>query len=136
MVTATAKRRANRKKTSPRKATNRSVAIDDTNWLLISYRRFSFDKQKHGRSEDRQNEAFDTFVEDEKREHPDRTYITDSLPMDRGMSALYGEHRKRGHLGKFVNGIESGEIEVLPGRTILFIEEVRRLSREGSKDAL
>lgn len=113
-----------------------SQVINESTWLIISYRRFSSDRQMHGRSEDRQNEAFDTFVAQEKRDHSNRNYILHSLPMDKGMSALYGEHRKRGHLGRFVSGIASGQIKVIPGRTILFIEEVRRLSREGAKDAL
>ncbi len=127
MATANAKRKS-------KKVTLNEV--DENTWLLISYRRFSSERQKHGRSEDRQKEAFELFVAKIKREFPSRSYLTHSLPMDRGMSAFYGEHRKRGHLGKFVEAIESGEISVIPGRTILFVEEVKRLSREGAKEAL
>lgn len=115
---------------------NRPAVISNDTWLLINYKRFSSDKQKHGRSTDRQVEAFDQFVETIKRLHPDRHYVLHLLPMDRGLGALYGDHRKRGQLGKFLKGIESGSIKVIPGRTILFVEEVRRLTREGGQKAL
>jgi DNA invertase Pin-like site-specific DNA recombinase len=58
--------------------------------------------------------------------------LVDTLT-DRGLSGFHGLHVKKGVLGAFVQAVEAGLIK--PG-SVLLIEKVSRLSREGVKNAL
>ncbi len=54
--------------------------------------------------------------------------LDESLKPDRGVSGFTGEHRKKGHLGTFLNMVQTGSV---PRGSILVVENIDRLSREG-----
>jgi DNA invertase Pin-like site-specific DNA recombinase len=90
---------------------------------VYSYVRFSTPPQSRGYSEERQVEAGAEWI---KREG----HVLDtSLDLtDRGLSGFHGKHRTKGKLGKFMSAVESGNIE---RGSILLVENIDRLGREG-----
>lgn len=93
----------------------------------LIYIRFSTPKQEHGDSFERQLR--------EAQAHCDRKGWTVVEPpiADRGRSAYKGDHLNGGELGKLTKRIEAGQIA--PG-TILVVEQLDRLSRQGHQIAL
>jgi hypothetical protein len=87
--------------------------------LADSYKRFSSGRQQHGDSADRQNENFTDFCE--------KFSLSPNMNMiDKGCSAYHGKHRSKGHFGRYLALIESGQIE--KGR-VLVIDSWDRFSR-------
>lgn len=95
---------------------------------VYSYIRFSTPEQAMGDSERRQ-------IEDAKAWADRNNYEIDlSLNLtDRGLSGFHGDHRTKGALGKFLVKVESGGI---PAGSILLVENIDRLSREGAVKVL
>jgi DNA invertase Pin-like site-specific DNA recombinase len=91
---------------------------------VYSYIRFSTPEQAMGDSERRQ-------LDDARRwAARNGQQLDDSLRlMDRGLSGYHGDHRKKGALGRFLERVEAGEIEP---SSILLVENIDRLSREGA----
>jgi DNA invertase Pin-like site-specific DNA recombinase len=95
---------------------------------VFSYVRFSSDEQKLGDSERRQVEDADAWV---KRKG---LTVDRSLDLtDRGLSGYHGFHRTRGKLGRFLAAVKSG---MVPRGSILLVENIDRLGREGPKRML
>ncbi len=88
---------------------------------VYSYIRFSTPEQRLGDSERRQLEAAEAYAQRKQLE------FDESPMMDEGRSAYHGVHRKKGHLGRFMRLIETGEV---PPGSILIVENIDRLSRE------
>lgn len=95
---------------------------------VYSYIRFSRPEQALGDSERRQLEEAKAWAER-------NGYVLDcSLRLtDRGYSAFHGHHRRKGALGKFLDLVKSGQIAK---GSIIVIENIDRLTREGMTDAL
>ena len=93
---------------------------------VYSYLRFSTPIQMLGDSARRQMQAAADFA----KQHG---YVFDSQLRDEGLSAWSGKNRTKGALGRFLGAVEKG---VIPPGSILFVEELDRLSREGMVDAL
>jgi DNA invertase Pin-like site-specific DNA recombinase len=96
----------------------------------ISYVRFSTARQRMGDSEARQLEYARAWA---KRKGVD---LDDKLvPPDRGRSGYHGAHRKsrKGKLGLFLGMVRDGDV---PAGSVLVVERVSRLSREGAYSAL
>lgn len=93
---------------------------------VYSYIRFSTPDQALGDSERRQLEAAQKFAKGQNM-------ILDETMIDRGFSAHRGKHKRKGHLGRFIERIENEEI---PKGSILVIENTDRLSREPIISAL
>jgi DNA invertase Pin-like site-specific DNA recombinase len=91
--------------------------------LVYSYIRFSTPEQAMGRSETRQLEAARDWARGKGLELDESLRLT-----DRGISSFRGTHRKKGDPGRFLKKVESGEV---PAGSILIVENVDRLSREG-----
>lgn len=92
-----------------------------------SYIRFSRPEQALGDSERRQLDQAKQFAEREG------LTLDDSLKMiDRGLSGYSGKNLKKGALGLFLEQVKCGA--VAPG-SILIVENVDRLSRQGFMDA-
>ena len=74
-------------------------------------------------------------VDDAKKWADQNGYTLDqSLNLtDRGFSGYHGDHRTKGALGKFLAKVEAGAI---PTGSILLVENVDRLSREGAVKVL
>lgn len=88
---------------------------------VISYLRFSSEKQSKGDSIERQMAYADRWVAENHME------LDDTLTLrDEGLSAYHQKHVKKGALGAFLRAVEDGMIE--PG-TILLVEALDRLSR-------
>lgn len=96
--------------------------------LVYSYIRFSTPEQARGESENRQ-------VTDARAWATRNGYNFDeSLTLaDRGVSGYHGHNRTKGSLGQFLALVENGEI---PAGSILLVENIDRLSREGTKEIL
>lgn len=95
---------------------------------VYSYIRFSTPEQAMGDSERRQLEA--------AKECATRHGLTLDLELrmtDRGLSGYHGDHRKKGMLGAFLKMVEDGEV---PKGSILYVEDIDRLSRETMVDAI
>jgi DNA invertase Pin-like site-specific DNA recombinase len=90
---------------------------------VFSYVRFSTPEQSMGGSECRQLEAARAWAK--RKGHK----LDESLTPDRGLSGFHGAHRKRGSLGRFLAKVKAGEI---PRGSILLVEKVSRLGREGA----
>lgn len=93
---------------------------------VCSYIRFSTPEQKMGDSERRQTDAARQWAE--RKGLP----FDESL-IDQGLSGYSGKHRKKGALGRFLARVEAGDI---PRGSILVVENIDRLTREGPEDAL
>lgn len=92
----------------------------------IPYVRFSTPKQEKGDSKDRQLGVCLDYIEKQG---------WTALPpmMDLGLSAYKGDHLHTGSLGKFTRQVIDGEI---PDGTVLVVEQLDRLSRQGHRKAL
>lgn len=90
---------------------------------VYSYMRFSTPEQAMGDSERRQYDGAKRWAEH-------RGFVLDdSLRMqDKGLSGFHGAHRKDGAPGKFLACVEAGDV---PHGSILLVENIDRLSREG-----
>ena len=93
---------------------------------VYSYIRFSTPKQKLGDSLRRQMETAKKYAD----EHG---FIFDEELRDEGLSGWSGSHLKKGKLGRFLEKVESGKV---PRGSVLFVEEIDRLSREEMIDAI
>ncbi len=93
---------------------------------VYSYLRFSTPEQKLGDSERRQMENAKSYAE--KNGH-----VFDEQLRDEGVSGWSGKHVAKGNLGRFLERVKSGDV---PTGSILFVEEIDRLSREEMTDAL
>jgi len=93
---------------------------------IYSYLRFSTPEQQLGDSERRQLDLAQKFAQDLG------TTLDETL-VDRGLSGYHAAHKTKGHLGRFLEKVERGQI---PSGSILVIENVDRLSREPIMDAL
>lgn len=94
--------------------------------LAIPYVRFSTPKQERGDSKERQLETCLAYIEQNGWE-------AQPALMDLGLSAYKGDHLHSGALGKFTRQVIEGEI---PEGTILVVEQLDRLSRQGHRKAL
>jgi hypothetical protein len=88
---------------------------------LYSYLRFSSPGQAFGDSENRQ-------LEDAQRYAAAKGLTFDETLSDKGLSGYHGDHRTKGALGRFLLRVKAGDV---PPGSILVIENVDRLSREG-----
>jgi len=93
--------------------------------LVYSYIRFSSKKQEHGDSFRRQTKLADKWIA--KNNHT----LADSF-LDPGVSAYRGKHTHKKALSRFLAFVEEGTIKK---GSILLIESLDRLSREGVYDA-
>lgn len=95
---------------------------------VYSYIRFSTPEQALGDSENRQMQ--DAMAWSERN-----GYVFDeSIRLaDRGLSGFHGHHRTKGSLGRFLALVEELRI---PEGSILLVENIDRLSREGPKTTL
>lgn len=87
------------------------------------YIRFSTPKQEKGSSEARQLEACRKFI-------AERGWTEVEVIADLGRSAWKGDHLTKGHLGKFRQRIDDGEI---PAGSIIVVENLDRLSRQKAR---
>ena len=94
--------------------------------LVYSYLRFSTPEQALGRSEARQ-------LNDAKQFAEEHGLPFDETLADRGLSGYHGVHRTKGALGQFLQRVKAGEV---PRGSILVVENVDRLGREGVWDTL
>ncbi|MBN8892495.1 MAG: recombinase family protein [Rhodospirillales bacterium] len=90
----------------------------------ISYLRFSSRPQEKGSSIDRQQETLSRVVEYYQ-------LILDQTLIDRARSASKGDHRKHGKLGDLLKALKKKKI---PRGTVLIVESIDRLTREGIFD--
>jgi DNA invertase Pin-like site-specific DNA recombinase len=96
--------------------------------LVVSYIRFSSGEQALGDSERRQLDMARAWCERKGFELDESLRYT-----DRGLSGYDGTHRKRGALGRFLLACEEGRV---PRGTILLVENLDRLGREGPANTL
>jgi DNA invertase Pin-like site-specific DNA recombinase len=94
--------------------------------IVYSYLRFSSKKQERGDSLRRQTELAAEWVQQSGHSLADLTL------RDLGVSAFRGKHKHRGALKTFLNAVEE---KIVPAGSILLIEHLDRLSREGVSDA-
>jgi DNA invertase Pin-like site-specific DNA recombinase len=94
--------------------------------LVYSYIRYSSKKQITGDSMRRQIKLGDDWVRDNGHSFAERSF------RDLGVSAFRGKNKHRGALSKFLQEIEDDRI---PRGSILLIENLDRLSREGIDQA-
>lgn len=92
-----------------------------------TYVRFSTKDQEAGNSLRRQTEGAERYA----RAHG-ITLDDTRLISDLGLSAFSGAHKKRGGLGLFLDGIQSGKVK---SGEIIIVEALDRLSREHTLDA-
>lgn len=90
------------------------------------YIRFSTPKQEHGDSYERQMSDAQAYCER-------MGWNVVEVVSDLGRSAYKGDHLKGGSLGKFADRVYAGEI---PAGSILVVEQLDRLSRQGHRAAL
>ncbi len=95
---------------------------------VYSYIRFSSPEQALGDSERRQLDKAIAFAKKKGLPFDETLRMT-----DRGLSGYHGHHRKKGVLGHFLHYVESG---LVPPGSILVVEHIDRLSREGIVDTL
>ncbi|MHC4397628.1 MAG: recombinase family protein [Planctomycetota bacterium] len=93
---------------------------------VYSYDRWSKPSQDDGDSERRQSEIARAFAKREGLKF-------DETLQDKGLSGFHGTHRKRGALGRFLEAVEAGDV---PRDSILVVENIDRLSREGIAKSL
>lgn len=92
---------------------------------VYSYARFSTPEQSAGDSLRRQEALARAYAEK-------HGLVFDEQLRDEGVSSFRGKNRKSGQLGRFLDLIEKGK--VTPG-SVLFVEDIDRLSREETIDA-
>src|SRR4051812_24107091 len=93
---------------------------------VYSYLRFSTPEQKLGDSERRQMELAKAYAKAEGLKF-------DEQLRDEGLSGWSGKNLSKGKLGRFIERVQNGDV---PTGSILFVEEVDRLSREKIVNAL
>jgi len=108
----------------PRQKMKKSLELEQR--FAISYLRFSHKRQAKGDTVRRQMKACDDYV----RRH--NLTLLESFA-DKGVSGFRGMHATKGALGALLDKIETG---ALPDDFILIIENIDRLSREPTYDAL
>jgi DNA invertase Pin-like site-specific DNA recombinase len=95
---------------------------------VYSYVRFSTPEQRLGDSERRQIDGAKAWAKRNGYE------LDESLRLlDDGRSGFHGTHRTKGKLGAFLQLVEAGDI---PSGSILVVENIDRLSREGIETTL
>jgi DNA invertase Pin-like site-specific DNA recombinase len=94
--------------------------------LVFSYIRFSTKKQLEGDSLRRQVDDGEAWISHNKHT------LADMKLRDLGVSAFRGKNKHAGALSKFLDAIQSGRVK--PG-SILLVENLDRLSREGMNEA-
>ena len=99
--------------------------MDEVQTPVYIYIRFSTPKQDKGTSEARQQELCEDYA---KR----RGWKVVEFIRDLGKSAWSGAHLESGNLGEFANRVRAGDI---PQDSILLVERLDRLSREGHRVA-
>lgn len=92
---------------------------------VISYVRFSSQRQSRGRSEERQTDAAKEWCEQ-------NGMALDEHIQDLGVSAFSGRHRKKGNLRAFLEEVEAGKV---PKGSYLLVEHFDRLTREEIDEA-
>jgi hypothetical protein len=102
----------------------RVTAADLKGRHSISYLRFSSSPQERGSSIDRQQKVLDDAI-------AHYWLIVDQTLIDRAKSASKGHHRTRGELADLIAAIKGGFI---PRGTVLIVEAIDRLFREGAMD--
>lgn len=102
----------------------RVTAADLKGRHSISYLRFSSSPQERGSSIDRQQKVLDDAI-------AHYGLIVDQTLIDRAKSASKGHHRTRGELADLIAAIRGGFI---PRGTVLIVEAIDRLFREGAMD--
>ena len=94
--------------------------------FLTPYIRYSSSEQGKGGSEYRQKSLLEyarNYVA------KNGLHLDEVTPMiDRGFSGYHGQNRTKGALGNYLKLVESGKI---PRNSVLFVENIDRLSREG-----
>jgi hypothetical protein len=98
---------------------------DIRGWPAISYLRFSSSLQRDGDSIERQRINTGRAI---RALH----LVHDRALEERAKSASKGHHRTRGELGRLLDAITAGHV---PPGTVLIVEAVDRLTREGPLDA-
>jgi DNA invertase Pin-like site-specific DNA recombinase len=88
------------------------------------YIRFSTPRQENGSSKDRQLEACRAFIKA-------KGWTEAGIIEDLGRSAWKGNHLTKGNLGKFAKRVFGSEFE--PGKTVLVVENLDRLSRQRAR---
>lgn len=97
--------------------------------LVYSYIRFSSKKQQKGDSFRRQVELGEKWI----ARNADKGYVAANLTLhDIGVSAFRGKNKHEGALKRFLEEVEAGRVK--PG-SILLVEHLDRLSREGVTQA-
>lgn len=94
-----------------------------TDSKVFSYIRWSKPDQDLGDSERRQLEMTKRFAKRSNLPFDETLHL-----QDEGLSGFHGTHRKRGALGRFLLRVESGDV---PAGSVLVVERIDRLSREG-----
>lgn len=97
------------------------MTASDVQTPVYIYIRFSTPKQEKGSSEARQKELCEEYAER-------RGWTVAEHIKDLGKSAWSGAHLESGNLGKFAARVRAGDI---PPGSILLVEKLDRLSREG-----
>lgn len=97
---------------------------DIRGWRAVSYLRFSSSPQRDGDSIERQRINTERAVEA-------LGLVLDRSMEERAKSASKGHHRTNGELGRLLAAIEAGHV---PEGTVLIVEAVDRLTREGPLD--
>lgn len=92
---------------------------------VISYVRFSSQRQSRGRSEERQTDAAKEWCEQ-------HGMVLDENIQDLGISAFSGKHRKKGNLRAFLEQVDAGKV---PKGSYLLVEHFDRLTREEIDEA-
>lgn len=106
----------------PRASVKKTVSANDLNAPKVySYTRFSTPEQRTGDSNRRQDDQAKSWA-------TRNGYDFDESLRDEGLSGYHGAHRKKGALGSFLMRVQSGDV---PRNSILVVENIDRLSREG-----
>jgi DNA invertase Pin-like site-specific DNA recombinase len=96
---------------------------------VYSYIRFSSKKQEKGDSMRRQTKGGEAWI----AKNADKGYVAANLTLhDIGVSAFRGKNKHTGALKRFLEEIEAGRVQ--PG-SILLVEHLDRLSRQGVGEA-
>lgn len=98
---------------------------------VYSYLRFSTPEQQKGDSERRQTEPAVQWIN--RPDNQAKGYYLETQLADRGLSGYHGHHRTKGALGRFLKAVEDNKV---PRGSILLVENIDRLSREGAVNTL
>ncbi len=96
--------------------------------VAYSYIRFSILEQGKGDSLRRQTSGFDGYCDEEGLTPANLTL------RDLGVSAFRGANQRKGALAVFLRAIREGR--VIPGKSVLVVENLDRLSRQEPLDSL